>query len=123
MTKRSGFNKSIDKPLNINSPRYVACDIVDPKRNSLIKLTNEAKYANIDIMRTSSYHNKVKKEEEALYFQNQFTKIYGQNRNYKLRKLIQSHNLSPQPEMLNNQSSYYFDKESKSRIEEGIKTN
>ena len=53
MTKRSGFNISIDKPLHPHSPRCVVGDVVDPKRNSLIKLSNKAKFAHIDLRRES----------------------------------------------------------------------
>ena len=47
MTNRSGFNISIDKPLNPLTPKCIAKDIVDPLRNTLIKLSNKAKFAHI----------------------------------------------------------------------------
>ena len=48
MTKRSGFNISIDNPLNPLTPRCVAHDVVDPLRNSLIKISNNAKFAHVN---------------------------------------------------------------------------
>ena len=48
MTKRSGFNISIDKPLNPLTPKYVASYKNDPIRNSLIKLSNKPKYSQMN---------------------------------------------------------------------------
>jgi hypothetical protein len=47
MTKRSGFNITIDKSLNPLTPKCVASDVVDPLRNSLIKVSNNAKFAHL----------------------------------------------------------------------------
>ena len=69
MTKRSGFNISIDKPLNPLTPKYVASYKNDPIRNSLIKLSNKPKYSHFNNMNDPEQKNLVKKEEEAKYFQ------------------------------------------------------
>lgn len=67
MTKRSGFNISIDKPINPLTPKYVASHVGDPDRNSLIKLSNKAKFAMPNpIINGKNYHKK--KEDEAKYF-------------------------------------------------------
>ena len=49
MTNRSGFNISIDKPLNPLTPKCVVRDVVDPLRNTIIKLSNKAKFAHISL--------------------------------------------------------------------------
>jgi hypothetical protein len=46
MTNRSGFNKAIDVPLLKDVPSYLATDLVDKQRNSLIKMGNNSKYLN-----------------------------------------------------------------------------
>ena len=74
MTKRSGFNISIDKnfigenKLNPLTPKCVASDVVDPLRNSLIKISNNAKFC-VSPKLNSKKRNQTKKEEEAKYFQ------------------------------------------------------
>jgi hypothetical protein len=70
MTNRSGFNISIDKPMNPLTPNCVANDVVDPVRNSIIKLSNKAKFAHISPRNNSKMKNFMRKEEEAKYFQN-----------------------------------------------------
>ena len=67
MTKRSGFNISIDKPINPLTPKYVANHVGDPERNSLIKLSNKAKFAMANPIRDGK-SDLQKKEDEAKYF-------------------------------------------------------
>ena len=46
MTKRSGFNKAIDLPLLKDVPSYVATDLVDNSRNTIIKMSSNSKFIN-----------------------------------------------------------------------------
>ena len=46
MTNRSGFNKQIDIPINKDTPHYIATDLVDSKRNTLIKMGSNTKFLN-----------------------------------------------------------------------------
>ena len=44
MTKRSGYNKAIDVPLLKDVPSYLADDLVDKSRNTLVKMSSNSKF-------------------------------------------------------------------------------
>ena len=81
MTNRSGYNKTIDLKINKDTPKFVCTDIVDKKRNTILKLSSTSKFAKTK--RPSLAH---KREEEAKYFFNQFNDIYSPQNNFNLKK-------------------------------------
>jgi hypothetical protein len=75
MTNRSGFNKAIDAPLLKDVPTYIATDLVDNKRNTIIKMGSNSKYLNRK--KESIVSVETKKDKEAKYFFNKFNGIFS----------------------------------------------
>ena len=75
MTIRSGFNKAIDVPMLKDVPSYVATDLVDGKRNTIIKMGSNSKYLNRKKESIVSCENK--KEKESKYFFSKFNGIFS----------------------------------------------
>ena len=63
MTKRSGYNKAIDVPLLKDVPSYLADDLVDKSRNTLIKMSSNSKF--LDRKKESIASVEQKKDKEA----------------------------------------------------------
>ena len=79
---RSGFNRSIDRYVDPNSPdRGLKNGIIDPNRNSLLKLgvTNNRYFGNKKIS-----HSKKMKEKQLLL--DQFDRVYKISKDFKLRQ-------------------------------------
>ena len=72
MTNRSGFNKVIDVPILKDVPAFVATDLVDKQRNTIIKMGSNSKYLNRKKESIASVEHK--KDKEVQYF---FTKFNG----------------------------------------------
>jgi len=64
-------------------PPYIATDLVDNKRNSIIKMGSNSKYLNRKKDRIVSVE--AKQDKEAKYFFNKFNGIFSPQNNFRLK--------------------------------------
>ena len=64
-------------------PTYIATDLVDSKRNSIIKMGSNSKYLNRK--KDSIVSVEAKQDKEAKYFFNKFNGIFSPQNNFRLK--------------------------------------